>query len=49
MKADQGNNLSEMVYHYLLDMILSMKIKPGRSNSGGQDCHSVRDQQNSDP
>ena len=29
MKADQGNNLSEMVYHYLLDMILSMKIKPG--------------------
>ena len=29
MKADQGNNLSGMVYHYLLDMILSMKIKPG--------------------
>ena len=29
MKADQGNNLREMVYNYLLDMILSMKIKPG--------------------
>lgn len=29
MKSEQGNNLSEMVYHYLLDMILSMKIKPG--------------------
>ena len=48
MKADQGNNLSEMVYHYLLDMILSMKIKPG-DRIPGQDCHSVRDQQNSDP
>ena len=42
MKADQGNNLSEMVYHYLLDMILSMKIsreiefrRPGLPLSSG--------------
>lgn len=29
MKLEQSSNLSEMVYHYLLDMILSMRIKPG--------------------